>query len=477
MFFRYLQGTSRVVLAVLLIAIIAFIDWQVEVNIAFGFLYIFPILVVGTVLSRWQILLVALLCTFLADFFDPFLFTFGVALPQDILVFTALAGTGFFSYEVTHSRRQEAENLQKLENEVAARREAEEQLEFLIESSPAAIITMSADYLILRANSAAHRLLGVPAEALVSRSIRRFIPDLGHVPLIGEASHTFRTEMQCRGERENGEGFLANVFFSTYNTTAGPRLAAFVVDGSEELREREEMSLDQLMSSSRILVGAVSHEVRNVCGAISIIHENLARNGRLKENQDFEALGSLVETLNKIASLELKQSASYSKIESIDVLETLDDLRIVLDLDCQEADISVQWDIPENIPRVIADKHRLLQVLLNLVKNSERALETADVKRLDISISVGDEAVSIRVADTGPGIGSVEKLFQPFQRGADSTGLGLFLSRAFVRSFRGDLRHDPAAPGCAFIIDLAVAGLHHKGGGLSDNGSNAASIS
>ena len=280
-----------------------------------------------------------------------------------------------------------------------------------------------------------------------------------------------------RGERENGEGFLANVFFSTYNTTAGPRLAAFVVDGSEELREREEMSLDQLMSSSRILVGAVSHEVRNVCGAISIIHENLARNGRLKENQDFEALGSLVETLNKIASLELKQSASYSKIESIDVLETLDDLRIVLDLDCQEADISVQWDIPENIPRVIADKHRLLQVLLNLVKNSERALETADVKRLDISISVGDEAVSIRVADTGPGIGSVEKLFQPFQRGADSTGLGLFLSRAFVRSFRGDLRHDPAAPGCAFIIDLAVAGLHHKGGGLSDNGSNAASIS
>jgi len=266
MLFRNHQGISRVMLAGLLISIIAFIDWRVEVNIAFGFLYIFPILLLGTVMSRWQILLTVLLCTFLADYLDPFPFSFRVALPQDILVFAALAGTGFFSYEVTRSRRQETENLQRVEKEVVARSEAEEQLEFLIESSPAAILTMSADYLILRGNSAAHRLLSVPGGTLVGRSIRRYIPGLEYVPFIGKASHNFRTEMQCRGERENGEGFLANVFFSTYNTTAGPRLAAFVVDGSEELREREEMSLDQLMSSSRILVGAVSHEVRNVCG-------------------------------------------------------------------------------------------------------------------------------------------------------------------------------------------------------------------
>jgi PAS domain S-box-containing protein len=476
MVFRNLHAISRVILAGVLIAIVAFIDARVEVNIAFGFLYVFPILLLGTVMSRWQILLTVLLCTFLADYLDPFPFTFKIGLPQDILVFAALAGTGFFSYEVTRSRRQETENLQKVEKEIAARREAEEQLEFLIETSPAAILTMSADYLILRANSAAHRLLGVPAGVLIGRSIRRYIPDLEYVPFIGKASHNFRTEMQCRGERENGEGFLANVFFSTYDTTSGPRLAAFVVDASEELREREELSLDQLMTGSRILVGAFSHEVRNVCGAISIIHENLARNGRLKENQDFEALGSLIETLNKIASLELKQSASYSKIESIDLLETLEDLRIVLDLDCREADISVHWGIPEKIPQVIADRHRLLQVLLNLVKNSERALESADVKRLDISVFVGDDTVSIRVADSGPGLASVEKLFQPFQRGAESTGLGLFLSRAFVRSFRGDLRHDPAASGCAFVVDLAIAVPSSQRETFAENESNATSI-
>ena len=57
------------------------------------------------------------------------------------------------------------------------------------------------------------------------------------------------------------------------------------------MREREESSLQQLMAGSRILVGAVSHEVRNVCGAIGVIHENLARSGSLSGNKDFEALG------------------------------------------------------------------------------------------------------------------------------------------------------------------------------------------
>ena len=83
--------------------------------------------------------------------------------------------------------------------------------------------------------------------------------------------------MQTRGQRESGEVFLADVFFSTYNTAAGPRLAALLVDASEHLREREEASLQQLLAGSRILVAAVSHEVRNVCGAIGVMHENLVR--------------------------------------------------------------------------------------------------------------------------------------------------------------------------------------------------------
>jgi signal transduction histidine kinase len=454
----YLQRVPRALLAGALIILIAIVDWRVQANIAFGFLYLLPILVMGTVLPLWGVMLTALICTILADMFDPFAFTFSIGLPQDILVFTSLAGTGLYSHEVARNREREKKHLMAVEIEAAARRTAEEQLEFLVETSPAAILTMGADHRILRANGAAHRLFGAPSGGLAERSIRRYLPSLGRIELGGDRCQTFRTEMQCRGEREQGDFFLANVFFSTYETALGPRLAAVILNASDELMEREELNLEQLLAASRILVGAVSHEVRNVCGAVAVIYENLIRQGNLDGNKDLEALGAMVETLNKIASLELKQSSREPQLCGIDLVETLSDLRIVLDPYCQEADIAIHWDIPRELSPVWADRQKLLQVLLNLAKNSKRAMEEAKVKRIDISAYCEDGQVCIRVTDTGPGISSAEKLFQPFQQAADATGLGLYLSRAFMRSVHGDLRHDPAVPGCCFVIELALAG-------------------
>jgi two-component system, LuxR family, sensor kinase FixL len=447
---RILQWSPKAVLglAAVLIAVIALADWKVEINATLGFLYLFPLVLLGTVLGWWQLVLAAVLCTVLSDRLDPF--PMDMQVPRDILIFLTLATTGLLSRDVARGYRREMQ-------EVGARRAAEEQLEFLIESSPAAILTMTAAGEILLANPAAHRLLGMPAGTLPGRRIARYIPALGSVPSIDESAKIFRTEMQTRGQRENGEVFLADVFFSTYTTAAGPRLAALLADASDALREREESSLQQLLAGSRILVAAVSHEVRNVCGAIGVMHENLARSGALAGNQDFEALGSLVETLAKIASLELKQSTSSAEPGYLDLREVLTDLRIVLEPYCEESDIQLVWDIPENLPLVQADRHSLMQVLLNVTKNSQRALESAARKFIEISVLAHPDGVSVRITDSGPGIPPGRKLFQPLQKGADATGLGLYLSRAFMRSFRGDLRHDPEPPGCCFVLDLAVA--------------------
>jgi two-component system, LuxR family, sensor kinase FixL len=464
----YLQRAPRALVAAVLIAMIAAIDWRVEANIAFGFLYLLPMLLVGTVFPVWGVVGTALVCTVLSDVFDPFAFTLAVGLPQDILVFTSLTGTGLYSFEITRSRKREQKHLMAVELEANARRIAEEQLEFLIQNSPAAILIMDAAHRILRANPAADRLFGASKGELSGKSVRRYLPALGRVDLAGERYQTFRTEMQCRGEREQGDFFLANVFFSTYDTALGTRLAALVLDASDEVRAREEHNLEQLLSASRILVGAVSHEVRNVCGAIAVIHENLLRNGRLNGNKDFEALGSMVETLNRIASLELKQSAGEPQLGSIDLGETLGDLRIILDAYCEEADIAVHWNIPPDLPAVWGDRHRLLHVLLNLIKNSKRALEGAEVKRIDVTAARENGVVSIRVTDSGPGIRAPENLFQPFQQGASATGLGLYLSRAFMRSLRGELRHDPAVPGCSFVIELSLTGTTERNGRPSE---------
>src|SRR5262249_26375321 len=156
-------------------------------------------------------------------------------------------------YELVRSRQIALQHLEEIENESKARREAEEQLEVLVQSSPAAIFTMDSGGRVLLANDAAHRLLALEPGTLAGRSIRDFLPALMNVPAPDNNRPSFRTAMQCRGRTNDGEAFLADIWFSTYRTAAGPRLAAMVVDSSEDLRNREELNLHQLMAGSRIL--------------------------------------------------------------------------------------------------------------------------------------------------------------------------------------------------------------------------------
>jgi two-component system sensor kinase FixL len=445
-----------------LISVIAVCDWRFVINATLGFLYIFPIAMLGTVMRIWQLLLVAAFCMYLSIKLDSF--PFDMEVPRSILIFLSLATTGLLSRGIAKGYRSEMASLARLKGEMAARQEevrarlaAEEQLEFLIQSSPAAVLTMTSKGEIILANPAAHFLFDVPAGSLAGRLIVHYIPALGSVPSLDETANIYRAEMQTRGQREGGDVFLANVFFSTYRTAAGPRLAALIVDGSEDFRDREESNFQQLLTGSRILMAAVSHEVRNVCGAIGVVHENLVRSGQLRDNEDFESLGSLIQTLNKIASLELKRAVGGSTLSCFDVREVLTDLRIVLEPSCEEFEIELRWDIPEQLPQARADRQLLMQILLNLTKNSQRALETAPIKRIEISAQSNREGISISVNDSGPGIPVGQELFQPLQKGANATGLGLFLSRAFARSFRGDLRQAPTAEGCSFVVDLLSA--------------------
>ena len=447
---KLLQSHPRAVVAGagVLIFLIAIFDWRVEINATLGFLYIFPLMLLGTVFNWWQLVLAALFCTFLSDRLDPFPMEMESA--RDALIFSTLIVTGFLSLGLSKTYRREKERF-------AAQRSAEEQLEFLIKTSPAAILTMAADGEILLGNPAAHRMLGLPDGSLCGKKITGYIPALGSIGIGNDATKIFSTEMQTRGQRDSGEVFLADVFFSTYSTPAGPRLAAMVMDASEHLREREEASLEHLLTGSRIVVAAVCHEIRNVSGAIGMMHENLVRKGSLRGDQDFEALGSLVETLSKISSLELKRNVGAAETNSVDLVEVLADLRIVLEQICQESDIRLHWNVPESLPQVRADRHSLTQVLLNLAKNSQRALESVPNKVIEIAVISRADGVSIHFTDSGPGVPTGQKIFQSFQKDADATGLGLFLSRAFMRSFRGELRHDAVHPGCSFVLDLAIA--------------------
>jgi PAS domain S-box-containing protein len=438
---------------------IALTDWRIQGNVPLGFLYLFPMLLAGSVLNRWQIAIGAGFCTLLTELFDDFAWTFPLDITRDILVFAAYFCMGLFVFEVGRSRQLALRHLKEIEHEAKARSDAEEQLKILVESSPAAVLTASSEGHILLANEAAHRLFVVRQGSFPGKSIYEFLPSLLNVPAPDESHSAFRTAMQCRGQRTNGEVFLADVWFSTYRTSAGPRLAAMVVDTSEDLRSREELSLNQLLTGARILVGAVSHEIRNVCGAIAMAHANLARTaalgGSLGASKDFEALGNLILALEKIAGMELRDTTDQAA--AIDLPSLLEELRIVVESSLAEQGVETHWRIEPDLPPVWADRQSLMQVFLNVTRNSERAMRDSPRRELTIHAFEASDRVSVRISDTGCGVAYPDRLFRPFQKQAHATGLGLYLSRAFMRSFRGDLRYEPESAGSAFVVELMAA--------------------
>jgi two-component system sensor kinase FixL len=440
------------VVATFLTAAIAAVDWWATHYISLGFLYLFPIIIVGGFLSRSQIVGVALVCAVLQELFSN--------LPENEvvvrLVFSSVGfiGTGLLISEMVRNRRIVLKHVEELEDQVKLRRDLEEQLRALVESSPAAIVTIDSDGKVVLANEAANQLLASGGTPLQGQGIHFYLPALQTV-LKTQSSRVFRTTLQCTGKRSDGEVFLAGVWFSTYSTISGPRLAAIVVDLSEDLRNREELSLDHLLKNTRILMSTVAHEIRNLSGAVLVVHKNLSRIKELETNEDFRALGGLLQSLERISALELGSTPAQNG-EAVELTSVLDELRILIETTYHESEINVEWHIEESLPLVWADRYGLVQVFLNLAKNSQRAMMSTETKRLRIAASEENGNVAIRFEDTGIGVASPESLFRPFQRGAQSSGLGLYVSRAIMRSFGGELAYEPRSEGSCFVVILPL---------------------
>jgi PAS domain S-box-containing protein len=131
----------------------------------------------------------------------------------------ALAGCGLFVGELVRNRRLSLES--------------QARLKALVETSPAAIVTVDERGFIELANRAAVELMVPRGGDLIGDPIAAFLPELHHA-LRWEEAPQFRASMQCQGHRGNGETFTADVWFSTYKEGPTPKLAAIIADLNEE---------------------------------------------------------------------------------------------------------------------------------------------------------------------------------------------------------------------------------------------------
>lgn len=443
-----------VLLALSLFAGVAWLHWRFP-YVPLGFLYLFPMLAGAIVLNRWQVILFGLVMAATRSSILP-AEAVGATTLRFLLALIAYWSAGLLVIEISSNRLLRRKYTDDISEKQGLLQQAQADLETLAESSPAAIFTLDDQARFISGNRAAANLVGLSPEALVGHPASLSLPVLAAALKFSSGTVTFRTAAQCQGLRNDGERFVAQTWFSTYDTPAGRRLAAIAVDVSEEIREREEQNLRQLLANNRIVAAAVSHEIRNICSAIALVHSRIQISSPPENESDFEALGSLVHALGRVAALDL-QVRARSAMETVDLVEILDQLRIIIGPDWKEAEAALHFNIPRTLPRVFGEGYGVLQVLMNLSMNSLRAMENCAERHFELSISATPQTLLLRVADSGQGVADPSTLFEPFKSETGHTGIGLYISRAILRSYGGNLKYEPSERGATFILELALA--------------------
>lgn len=181
--------------------------------------------------------------------------------------------------------------------------------------------------------------------------------------------------------------------------------------------------------------------------------------------QEVGALTQHLEYIKEVVTMQQSYARVSGAFEHLAPTELVEDaLRIsvaALDRHC----VQVTRAYAAELPRVRADRHKVLQILINLLRNAKDALDAGQppVRRLVIRVEpAGAEAVLIGIRDNGAGI-APENLARMFGHGfttrKDGHGFGLHSAANAAREMGGRLTARSEGPGCGaeFLLELPVA--------------------
>ncbi len=238
-------------------------------------------------------------------------------------------------------------------------------------------------------------------------------------------------------------------------------------------RERAEKNLEvaeqTLAQSSKLAVlgemsAAVSHELNQplaamktyLAGAKLLLH----RKRPDEALSSFQRIDDLIERMGAIT----RQLKSYARkggdaFEVIDIKESLSSALSMMEPQLKNSNIRVARSVPRQAVLVRADRIRLEQVIINLLRNALDATKNVPEPMIEILLSAGSSA-AITVRDNGPGIEDLDNLFEPFyttKAPGDGVGLGLAISSGIVNDLGGRLTaRNGRAGGAVFEVRLPI---------------------
>jgi hypothetical protein len=192
----------------------------------------------------------------------------------------------------------------------------------------------------------------------------------------------------------------------------------------------------------------VTHELRTPLASIRALSELLFGGPDIDGTERRRFLGIIIAETERLTRL-INQVLDLAKVESgnatwhrsqVDLKELIEEVRESLRPLLRERRVELTTQLPAHVPRVDADRDRLLQVVVNLLSNAVKFCEP-DRGRIAVALSVEPDALRVDVRDNGPGIAPADQplIFEKFVQVADASGarqpgsgLGLAISRHIV---------------------------------------------
>ena len=347
------------------------------------------------------------------------------------------------------------------------------------ETIPVAVMRLSSDGSILRANKAARELLKIrDGETLyfselvegMGRSISQWIANANQ-------RHGWQKSEFGMARRQDGDVYL-RIQLGVIDTS-GTRHTTVVVSDATELKSLEAQFVQsQKMQAIGQLAGGIAHDFNNLLTAISGYCDLLMLRHE-KGDADFGDLVQISSNANRAAAL-VGQLLAYSrkqtlKPSALQVNETLSELTHLLNRLVGET-ITLVLQREKDLPLAFVDGRQLEQVLMNLVVNARDAMPEGgkislrsktmvyenDVRKSGAVILAG-KYVSIEVEDEGGGIPQnlLAKIFEPFfstKEVGKGTGLGLSMAYGIIKQTGGYIFADSElGAGTLFTVLLPVA--------------------
>ncbi|WP_294335841.1 ATP-binding protein [uncultured Sphingomonas sp.] len=226
---------------------------------------------------------------------------------------------------------------------------------------------------------------------------------------------------------------------------------------------REELAQANRLGTLGQITAGVAHEINQPVAAIRTFAENGATLlDRGAADAARENLTRIVGLADRIGSITAELRGFARKKTPTGGVATLGDILdglLILIGERARGRVAIVADPAGRATRLIGDRVRIEQILVNLIQNALDAIGDGD-GRITITATRADDQLTIVVADTGPGVASNIRgaLFTPFTSGKPAgLGLGLAIARDIAREFGGELALRDEGPGAQFALRLKVA--------------------